>query len=218
MKMMWGLAAAATCVGAVAYAQNVRLIMTPETGVEITAATGGDLFTYSRMYTVDGAKLDAPAKAGDWLMQKTYDAGTVLIPVSSKAKFKACAPYENTLSANGPCFLDDDGDGRFDRQSKDEITVALKMKVPAAYTKQPVSVVGNDSFRYTILYQGATSDTVRFSYREFKDNMARPAFTEELTIPREPFPQMAMLKNVQVEILGLTGMGLKYRIVKVNGL
>lgn len=217
MTMIWGLAAVAACMGGVAEAQNVRLIMTPETAVETTAATGGDLFTYARMYTIDGAKLDAPAKAGDWLMQQTYDAGTVLIPVSSKAKFKACAPYENTLSANGPCFLDDDGDGRFDRQAKDETTMALKLKPPAPYTKQPVSVIGKDSFRYTILYQGATGDTVRFSYREFKDDLARPAFTEELTIPREPFPQMAMLKNVQVEILGITGMGLKYRIVKVNG-
>lgn len=218
MRMMWVLAATATCVSATVYAHSVRLVITPETGVEITTATGGDLFTYSRMYTVDGAKLVAPAKAGDWLMETTYDAGTVLIPVSSKAKFKACAPFENTLLANGPCFLDDDGDGRFDRQAKDEVTMALKMKVPAPYTKQPLSVVGKDSFRYTILYQGATSDTVRFSYREFKDDMARPAFTEDLTIPRESFPQMAMLKNVQVEILGLTGMGLKYRIVKVNGL
>jgi hypothetical protein len=53
--------------------------MSPEPAVETTAAAGGDLFNYARMYTVEGAKLDAPAKAGDWLMQQTYDAGTVLI-------------------------------------------------------------------------------------------------------------------------------------------
>lgn len=218
MLLKWGLFACVASLPTNVSAQVVRLVMVPEAGVESSTSTGGELFSYARNYTVDGAALMASAKAGDWLLEDTYAAGTVLIPVSTKAKFKACAPYANTLTAGGPCFLDDDGDGRFDRQAKDEITGARKLKPPVPYTKQPVSLMGKDSFRYTILYQGATSDTVRFSYREFKDDMARPAFTEELTIPREPFPQMAMLKNIQVEILGLTGMGLKYRIVKVNGL
>ncbi|MGD9472067.1 MAG: hypothetical protein AB7V38_07900 [Novosphingobium sp.] len=46
--------------------------------------------------------------------------------------------------------------------------------------------------------------------------MARPAFTEELTIPREPFPAMIMLKNLQIEVLGVSGMGLQYRLIKVH--
>ena len=73
-----------------------------------------------------------------------------------------------------------------------------------------------DAFRFVILFQGATTDTLRFSYREFKNDMARAAFTEELTIPREPFPQMMMLKNIQIEVLGVSGMGLRYKIVKVH--
>jgi hypothetical protein len=67
-----------------------------------------------------------------------------------------------------------------------------------------------------MLFQGATSDSLRFSYREFSNDMARPAFTEDLSIPREPFPSMIMVKNLQLEVLAVSGMGMRYRVVKAN--
>jgi hypothetical protein len=107
---------------------------------------------------------------------------------------------KTTLSANGPCFLDDDGDGRFDRQLGRNYD-GIEAEGSSPVHKAACVRRGQGSGPLHILYQGATSDTVRFSYREFKNDLARPAFTEELTIPREPFPQMAMLKNVQVRYL-----------------
>ena len=46
--------------------------------------------------------------------------------------------------------------------------------------------------------------------------MARPTFTKELTIPREAFPATARIKNLQIELLGVSGMGLRHRIVKAD--
>jgi hypothetical protein len=197
-------------------AQEMKIVSLPEIGVETSVPTGGELYSYLKVYTVDGAKLDANTKAGDWLLEQDIPAGTALIPVSTKAKFKACVPFDNSFDAAGPCFLDDDGDGRFDRHAGDEVQAARKLKVPVPYTKTPISIVRADSFKQVILFQGATSDTLRFSYREFKDDMARPAFTEELTILREAFPFMVLVKNLQLEVLGVSGMGLRYRIVKTN--
>lgn len=197
-------------------AQEVQIVRFPELGVENTIPAGGEIYSYARVYSVDGAQLDAEAKAGDWLLERLYPAGTKLIPVSTKAKLKACAPEKDTLVASGPCFLDDDGDGKFDRQAADEVTMARKMKQPVPYSKTKISVVRQDSFKTVLLYQGATADTLRFSYREFKDDVARPAFTEDLSIPREPYPAMIMVKNVQLEVAAVTGMGLKYKVVKVN--
>lgn len=94
--------------------------------------------------------------------------------------------------------------------------MAMKIKIPAPYSAATIFAVRTDAFKEVILYQGATADSVRFSYRQFKDDLARPAFTEELTIPREPFPAMMMVKNLQIEVMAVTGMGLRYRIVKVN--
>lgn len=207
---------AGTVPVAAAWSQDVKLISFPEVGVPNTIPAGGTIYSYVKMYAIPGARLDADTKAGDWLVERPVPAGTELVPVNTRAAFKACAPYPGSLEANGPCFLDDDGNGTFDRQARDNITIERKLKPPVPYSLVDVSVLRSDAFKRVILFQGANSDSLRFSYREFNDDMARPAFTEELTIPREPFPAMIMLKNLQIEVLGVSGMGLQYRLIKVD--
>ena len=197
-------------------AQTQNIVSTPEVGVETLISAGGDIYSYVRVYTINGARIETDTKAGDWLLEDKLPKGTVLVPVATSKKFKGCIPYPNTFDAKGPCLIDDDGDGTLDRHSRDEITLFRKVKEPVPYTLVPISIAQPDSLKRTILYQGATADSLRFSYREFKDDMARPAFTEELSIPREPFPAMIMVKNLQIEVLSVSGMGLRYRVVKVN--
>jgi hypothetical protein len=199
-----------------AQAQEMKIISLPDIGAEATVAAGGDVYSYIRMYTIKGAQIDADTRAGSWLLKKDVPSGTKLVPVATKAKFKACVPYAGSFEPDGPCFLDDDGDGVFDRQAGDDYEMATKLKQPVPYSKVDVSIARADSFKRVILFQGATSDSLRFSYREFSNDMARPAFTEELSIPREPFPAMVMVKNLQLEVLGVSGMGLRYRIVAVK--
>lgn len=197
-------------------AQEMKIVSAPAIGEESTVGAGGDVYSFMRIYTIDGARIDVDTKAGDWLAEQAVPAGTMLVPVETTKKYKGCVPFSGTFEPSGPCFIDDDGDGRFDRHSRDQVVIFRKLKQPVPYTIVPVSIARADSFKRTILYQGATADSVRFSYREFKDDMARPAFTEELTIPREAFPTMARVKNLQIELLGVSGMGLRYRIVKAD--
>ena len=137
----------------------------------------------------------------------------MLVPVDTKTAFKACVPAEGTFDPAGPCFMDDDGDGRFDRQATNDYNMAGKLKVPVPYVKMPISISREDSLKRVILYQGATGDSLKFSYREFKFDMARPAFTEEISVPRESLPAMVRVKNMQIEVLAITGMGMRYRMV-----
>ncbi|WP_126177141.1 hypothetical protein [Tsuneonella rigui] len=189
-----------------------RVQTLPAIGQMSTAAPGEELYQYFRLSTTEGAVLQADTKAGDWLLERPVPKGTKLIPVSTSKAFKACG-YTGAFEETGPCFIDDDGDGTFDRQAKDAFTIHRKIKVPVPYTREPISAATLDDFKHVILFAGATGDTLRFSYREFINDMARPAFTEELTVPRESFPQMIKLKGRTFEITNLTGMGLTYRLV-----
>lgn len=196
-----------------AEAQQMKIVSSPDIGVEAEVPAGGELYSYGRIYSINGVKLDADTKAGDWLAEKDVSAGTRLVRVSSKAQFKGCVPLEGSFEGGGPCFLDDDGDGMFDRHARDSHTMARKLKAPVPYSAAEISLSKVDSFKRVFLFQGATSDSLRFSYREFQDNLARPAFTEDLTIPREQFPAVVMLKDLRLEVLGVSGMGLRYRVV-----
>lgn len=196
-----------------AEAQQMKVVSFPEIGVEAEVPAGGELYTFGRIYTIDGARLSAETRAGNWVSRPLLPAGTELVPVSTKVKFKACVPFPDTFEPKGPCLLDDDGDGIFDRQAGDDYETATRLKAPVPYTKAEISLARVDSFKRVFLFQGATSDSLRFSYREFQDNLARPAFTEDLTIPREQFPAVVMLKDLRLEVLGVSGMGLRYRVV-----
>lgn len=199
-----------------AAAQEVKIISFPEIGIDNTVPAGGDIYSRIKLYTIQGAQIDIDTKAGDWLLEQPVSAGTKLIQVASSTKFKACVPFHNSFDARGPCFIDDDGDGKFDRHAKDNITIARRFKTVVPYSKIPVSVSREDSFKSVILYQGANSDSIRFSYREFNNDMARSAFTEDIIIPREKFPTMILIKNLQIEIKNVSGMGLQYRIVDIK--
>lgn len=197
-------------------AQEMTIVSNPPIGIESTVPAGGDIYSFVRLYTIDGYQLDADTKAGHWLLQESVKHGTKLVPVETTKAVKACVPYDFSFDAKGPCFIDDDGDGKFDRHSGDEVTMFRKLKSPVPYSQTKIALSREDSFRRSIIYQGATADSLRFSYREFNDDMARPAFTEELSVPRETLPAMIMVKNLQLEVLKISGMGLTYRIVKVG--
>jgi hypothetical protein len=54
---------------------------------------------------------------------------------------------------------------------------------------------------------------LRLSYREFSNDLARPAFTEELSFPvSDAFPQTIVWRNTKITLLGLDNEGLRYRI------
>ena len=190
---------------------KVELETSPSVGQDATVSPGEELYFYWKKYTVDGAKLGADTKAGQWFVEERISAGTLLVRVDDKLGFRACVPAEGTLESTGLCLLDDDNDGRFDRHSDGIIARRYKVSVP--YERTSVSALGADAFKHTILFSGATGDTLRFSYREFNGDLARPAFTEELTVPREKFPQLIRLKGRTFELLGLNGLGLSYRLI-----
>lgn len=190
---------------------NFEIETSPEVGQQVTVSPGEELYLYWKKFTVEGARLTIDTKAGQWLVEERISAGTLLVKEDAKLGFKACVPYKGTVKSSGLCLLDDDDDGRFDRHS--DGIIARRYKVPVPYERDNVSVVGVDALRHSILFSGATGDTLRFSYREFNIDLARPAFTEELTVPREDFPQMIRLKGRTFELLGLTGLGLSYRLV-----
>jgi len=206
--------AIALVIAAPAAAQQESIISNPAIGEETTVPAGGEVYSFIRLFTVPAYQIDADTKAGNWLLEAMVQKGTKLVPVETRKPAKGCVPAVESLTAVGPCFIDDDGDGSFDRHSADEVTMFRKLKSPVPYSRTNLTISREDSLKRVILYQGAAADSLRFSYREFKNDMARPAFTEELTVPREPFPAMIMLKNLQVEVLKVSGMGMTYRVVK----
>lgn len=188
----------------VAAQAEIAAVTRPAPGQVSVAAIGTPLFERTRYEEVEGAVLRAPMKIG---LFGTIDAGTTLYRIKSKAAFKACA------AKSGHCGLDDDGDGKFDRWADDDVSMALKLKVPVPYDAVKVPARGADAFKQVVTYLGSAGGVLRMSYREFVNDMARPAFTEDYSFEiGASFPAPVAFRDVRMTVLGLGADGLRYRV------
>ena len=69
--------------------------------------------------------------------------------------------------------------------------------------------------RTELLYQGLDRGVVRLSFREFVNELARPAFTQELTYTLEPGGRATTIsfRRVRIEILSASNNEIRYRVI-----
>jgi hypothetical protein len=112
------------------------------------------------------------------------------------------------------CLLDNDGDGHFDRWELFQSNGSFGLKQRLPYRRNATRTVGVPTgFRQEFLFMGAGGGVLRISYREFKDGLARPAFTEELSYDApKRFPSDISLKGFTISVHDLNNSGLSYRL------
>jgi hypothetical protein len=190
-------------------------------GVAKIAAVGDILWERAQFNGVPGV-IVANAVRANWGSAETVDipANSPLLIIRDR-KLKACRE-RTSLRLGGftsmgwdDCLIDKNEDGFFELVSFNEVGGSKPVNPPVAYRRElvPVNGAGGHSFRQTLTYLGKSGTEVRVSYREYADDMARPAFTEDLTLPApETFPQTIRVKDVSLTIQAIDGAGLHYQI------
>lgn len=189
-------------------------ISKPAKGLQLTVSAGEAILDQRNVRSADGVRLDAPAVSPAKLAaQFVFVTGEQLYRVNTSKAFKACW---TKLGSEGypPCLIDDDGDGRFDRAASNSMRKAYPLATPVAYHRDTVFLPPvTAGLTRSILYQGATADGLKLSYREFSNDLARPAFSEDIIIPiTKSFPQQFAVKGAVFTIFGIDGLGLTYQV------
>lgn len=195
----------------------------PAVGVDNTAAIGQEVWQEYSFEGQPGVVIEQSVQA-NWGMAEIVDlpAGSSLGIIREK-KLKACASSRIIFNVKGweDCLIDMDDDGRFDKVSFNDVGGSKPLVPPVPYKRAAVEIKGDpragggNNFRKQIIYLGSSNGTLRLSYREYSNDMARPAFTEELTIPLSAtFPQGVAVKDRVFSLTGLDGMGLHYKLLK----
>lgn len=73
------------------------------------------------------------------------------------------------------------------------------------------------SFVAELVYSGLSQNTIRIAYREYKDDLARPAFYQELTYDLNE-SRTILFRTISLEIIEATNSYLKYRVIDDGGL
>jgi len=109
------------------------------------------------------------------------------------------------------CLQDRDQDGSFDR-----VLILGGGRPPThlkvAYEKEWLP--GDQGFRRELLYQGAAGGILRVSYREYVNDLARPAFTQDATYDlASAGPTHVTFKGAAIEVLEAGNSGLRYKVL-----
>jgi hypothetical protein len=77
----------------------------------------------------------------------------------------------------------------------------------------PIDLPTKGSYKQELIYNGKTKDTIRLSYREYVDDMARPAFYQDLTYDLAESREIAF-RDIRIEVLEATNSGIKFFVKK----
>lgn len=102
-------------------------------------------------------------------------------------------------------------------KAKNEIcgVSAFGGKVCKDYTVQRLKrpALTSDGFQQTLLYSGRVGDKVNISCREFSNNVARPAFNNDVEYDLRESTTIGY-KGAEIEIIEATNRSIKYKVVR----
>ncbi len=191
----------------------------PEIGRDLQAAVGEPLVT-SFVYDVRiGAVLDGPVDQEAGKNRVVFASGDRL-PLWGSVNPKLYVLFCDDTNASirrpngktgGACMVDNEFDYRFD-----EVTTGFAsgqaLSTPVAYRLQPRTIKAV-RFRSELIFLGVSNNVLRLGYREYVNELVRPAFNTELTYDlAAKGPTTFRYKSIEISVLSVSNMGVRYRI------
>lgn len=151
----------------------------PEKNIETKVNVGQVMVSEYDYLAQDRAILRDSISGSFWKSRNSAVAGSSLVAAISQGMKIFCQPPGGVGT---PCLKDTDEDGFFDKASTMNVYGMLVNETnidPVGYRLANQNI--EDGFKYELLYQGNDENVVRIAYREYTDNLARPAFSQDLS-------------------------------------
>ena len=188
---------------------TTRDISYPVLAVTHTAEVGAALVESATLSEFRGIRTSTPGKCLNFLGMggAIIESGDTL----QEYEFMDSIAYCGTGRMQGPygiaenffCLMESEK-GVFQYDARDcEGTNWVKGKYTA---------VKASNFQRTLYYNGKSGNEVYFDYREFKNDLARPAFTQNLTFDLAE-DNVIGFRGMRMQVLEATNTSIKYRLL-----
>ena len=202
-----------------------RLVALPAVGAKARAEVGANMFeqykerttTYTRAVLLDPARakmdmnqtLNLPAGA-QTLIARTYGIENFEAACFSRSSSGLTGNYD-------VCLVDQDRDGIFDSVTFSQRKKFFPLDTPVRFNRESVNdrKIELPDFKYVVLYQGVSKGTIKVSFREFKNDLARPAFTQDVFYDlNSDGTGMIAFKGARIAVDEATSTNITYRVLK----
>lgn len=113
------------------------------------------------------------------------------------------------------CIIDLNNDGIFTHFTTGSLDFVKLDSSSKYHLERPKPIYTEDSFKYVALYQGKKGNLIKISFREFKNNIARPAFTQDIEYELDNDGKTLIgFKGLRIEVEKATNFDITYKIIK----
>jgi hypothetical protein len=176
----------------------------PTLNLETTSEIGVSLVSkeIGKIHDAIQIKASVPYRLG--YAKKEFKEGTVLVHDLVFKNFNIYTPIDNKEYSIAISKID----GHMALYSQGSI---FQMK-PVPYTTLKLPVKEKEYFKQEFIYNGKVGNSLKFVYREFTDNYARPAFMQELQYDISE-SKIIGFKGLRIEIINVNNTSITYKVL-----
>ena len=182
-------------------------ILKPELNQKTISEIGETLIEKEVGYKYDAIKIKTVTKAKQYYVNRVIKAGEILLNDSQTNKHLLFSSSDDKYGiafpkngGNPVMFINGGGIQTYDL--KDNLDFE-KIKVP---------VTGKEYFKQEFIYNGKIGNGLKFIYREFVDDTARPAFTQDLQYDLTE-SDIIGFKGLRIKIINATNTKIEYVVL-----
>lgn len=204
-----------------AYTSGIKTVVSiPQINTQASAEIGQTIISKANVTKIPAINFTNDAsEVVNYPGTTTIRARTIPLYASDE-RGKFYRDYLATFSMMGSSIVYDNA-GIFVPNEKTKPAVVYHFALGYKFGKIPVLGVedstfekwGKDSFKRELVYSGVAQNTISILYREFSDNIARPAFSQELKYDLAQ-GNIIGFKGARFEVIKATNTELVYKVVK----
>ncbi len=215
---------AALLYAATSFSANAQALVersSPTPGVEMEAEVGQPIMSLERVYQAAAVRLERPVTSGKIVLGRVLlPAGIyTLVDTNEIGRFyqsRTPVMIKNVIGSDPYNFagLLLPADGGPPRAYLQTAGKKLTAEAPGAeVTDSGMEDLGTDGFKVQLLYSGVSKGTVTLSYREFMRDLARPAFSQELSYDLADGDEIGF-RGARLKVLKATNVSIRYVVMK----
>lgn len=215
-----GLTGCATGPLPLAYTGTTTVVVIPQVNAQASAEIGETIISKANVTKIPAIKITNDAsEVVKYPGITTIRAGAIPL-FATNASGNFYRDFSATYTMLGATVPNDTA-GIFVPNDKTKPAVVYHFAMGYMYGKIPVSEIeqtsvekwGKDSFKRELVYSGVSQNTISILYREFNDNLARPAFSQELKYDLAQGNSIGY-KGARFEVIKATNTELVYKVIK----
>ena len=209
------------CASTQAITPRTDIMNRPNPGVMAQAELGDTIVEKGKLTTFEGLVLKNEVTWGDGILLKKFTISPGRLRAKQKdSKFTyfysdKMTTYDALLGtspygAGGICVKN--GDPTYVRGFFQTGRCANNFKPAPEVSSTRVVDVDAPNFRQELIYNGRSGDTVKFLYREFSGDYARPPFSQDVQYDLKD-GNVIGFKGVRIEVVEASNTKLSYRLI-----